>query len=379
MSGAGIDLVALEEALAAKQTLPHGWYYDPDVFELELEHIFRRGWQYAGPCDQISSPNDIMVCQIANVPVVVTRDREGVLRAFVNMCRHRGFPVAREDCSRRTMTCAYHGWTYELDGRLRTAPRSEHEGNDEFDKSSISLMPVSVDTWKGFVWVSPNPDAGSFVDAHPELADVEEVFGKEPGGFSFEHLRAAHQRHTFDIPVNWKIAVENLIECYHCPTIHRQTFSSLHDLGHDSFICTNRRKVIQHFAPRKDGARTHTSASGTTETADDGMMVVTWPGSYVYTEGLIGMASAFIPTGPESTRQVLDIWARSDLSEDFATEWIDFHLGAVREDIEAISDLQPGLKSRAMSNGTLLPGSESAVAHFHHLYFDTMSEALSPA
>src|SRR5262245_32183241 len=107
-------------------TLPFSWYTDPEIHEAEFDRIFHHCWQYIGRADKVSSPGDIVVGHVGDVPVVVTRDRDGVLRGFVNVCRHRGFRVMRDDCNRKTMTCPYHGWTYELDGRLRNAPRSEH-------------------------------------------------------------------------------------------------------------------------------------------------------------------------------------------------------------------------------------------------------------
>src|SRR5690349_16478637 len=112
----GVDAAAIDDALARKLTFPARWYSDPAIYDLELEQIFRRSWQLAGPLHRVERRGDHFVCSAGHVPIVVTRDLEGELRGFVNVCRHRAFPVAREDGNRRTLQCAYHGWTYDLDG-----------------------------------------------------------------------------------------------------------------------------------------------------------------------------------------------------------------------------------------------------------------------
>src|ERR1700757_1193584 len=167
----GIDADAVDEALSRDLTFPARWYSDPDIYAFELERIFPRAWQYAGPIDSLSRPGDHVVCRVGHVPIVVTRDGHGELRAFINVCRHRAYPVAVEDGNRTTLQCRYHAWTYDLDGSLRKAPRSEHE--EVFDKSELCLLPVAVDTWNEFVFANPDPDAAllrDVFDGFPALA-----------------------------------------------------------------------------------------------------------------------------------------------------------------------------------------------------------------
>jgi phenylpropionate dioxygenase-like ring-hydroxylating dioxygenase large terminal subunit len=364
-----IDLLAVEEALKQNLTLPFSWYSDPAVYEFELETIFRRGWHYAGPAEQVSQPGDVMVTQAAEVPVVVTRDRDGELHGLVNVCRHRGFPVVRENCSRGTLQCGYHAWTYELDGRLRKAPRSQHE--QAFDASELSLLPVSVDTWGGFVWVSRDPHAGTLLEAHPEL----DVIASERGGLDLAGYRAGHQRYTTELAANWKVAIENLVECYHCPTIHKTTFAEVYELDRDRYEYINRGQIIEHFAPRKiDRGRVPDNLRAT---GSDGRLIVLWPSSYIFVEGVFAMASTFVPTGPETTRQITDIWAREELDDAVVAEWGAFHNRAVVEDVEVVGALQPALRAKAFAHGRLLPESEVCVAYFQRLVLDAYSEALS--
>src|SRR5690242_1450502 len=110
-----------------ERTLPYSWYSDPEILRREQEHIFRSSWQYVGHSGQLPQPGSFFATAAGTTPVVVTRDRDDELRAFVNVCRHRGFTVAEGEGCRETLQCPYHAWTYGLDGRLRAAPRSEEE------------------------------------------------------------------------------------------------------------------------------------------------------------------------------------------------------------------------------------------------------------
>ena len=115
------------EALAAGLTLPAGWYTDPAVLRLEQERIFRRSWVYAGRAEQVAEPGQFFTARSGDVPIVCVRGQDGELRAFVNVCRHRASVLVAGEGKRETLQCGYHAWTYNLDGSLRSAPRSERE------------------------------------------------------------------------------------------------------------------------------------------------------------------------------------------------------------------------------------------------------------
>src|SRR5581483_1585289 len=122
----------LWNSLERGYTLPADWYTNPRVFARETSRIFRHTWQYIGLTEQVRQPGDFFTCTIGNVPLIITRDENGQLRAFVNVCRHRGSElVLQERGHRNTFQCHYHAWTYNLDGTLRTAPgMNDEEGFD---------------------------------------------------------------------------------------------------------------------------------------------------------------------------------------------------------------------------------------------------------
>jgi nitrite reductase/ring-hydroxylating ferredoxin subunit len=188
-------------------TLPAGRYSDPAVLQAERERIFTSAWQYAGPLHQAAEPGSFFASIAGHIPVVVTRARDEELRAFVNVCRHRGHVVAQGAACRETLQCPYHAWTYGLDGALRRAPRSERE--PAFDASVLSLLPVAVEAWGPFVFV--NPDAGASALAET-LGELPRVLAE--GGVDLDRLRF-HSHAERSREVNWKVALENSIACSH--------------------------------------------------------------------------------------------------------------------------------------------------------------------
>src|SRR5579862_1587183 len=150
---------AVFAGLTAGDTLPALLYAAPEVHRLEQEKIFARSWQYACHDSKLARPGDVVLAKAGDIPIMIVCGKDGELRGFVNVCRHRLHPVATTDCSARLLRCPYHGWTYELDGRLKHAPRQAREPG--FDCSAISLKPVSVERWDQFVFVNADADAAA--------------------------------------------------------------------------------------------------------------------------------------------------------------------------------------------------------------------------
>ena len=125
---------------AGNRSIPWDWYVDPAVARLEQETIFRRTWQYAGHTGEVAEPGSFTPARVGDIPVVLVRDQRGTLRAFVNVCRHRGYTLCEAPGKRETLQCAYHAWTYDLDGSLRNAPRADTEPG--FDREELGLVPA---------------------------------------------------------------------------------------------------------------------------------------------------------------------------------------------------------------------------------------------
>ena len=211
----------------------------------ERARIFARSWQYAGRAEQVATPGSFLATDAGGIPILVTRDAAGELRAFLNVCRHRG-AVLIEGCGERaTVQCHYHAWTYDLDGSLRNAPRSDREPG--FDKSEWSLLPASVGTWGPFLFVNPDPDAPP-LDEH--LGDLPEIARAR-------HRRRRlvfHSRVEFGANANWKIVVENFLECYHCATAH-PGFSAEVDVHPDRYLLEAHATYSAQFCAAKADRR----------------------------------------------------------------------------------------------------------------------------
>ena len=234
----------LEVALARGATLPWAWYTDAAVLRLEQERIFGRSWQYAGHTGQAKDPGDYFTCQAAHAPVVVVRDHERRLNAFLNVCRHRGAVVVEGSGRRETLQCPYHAWTYNLDGSLRSAPRSDREPG--FESADFSLLPLQVDTWGPFIFVNPAAEAPPLAATLGGLPKLVEEAGIELGELRFG-LRA-----EYELEANWKVACENFLECYHCQVAH-PAFSKLIDVAPDSYRLEADALYSSQFAPLREG------------------------------------------------------------------------------------------------------------------------------
>jgi len=194
--------------------LPAHWYRDATHHERELQAIWYRSWVCVGREEEIAAPRDYKAVQVGTQPVLLLRHADGGLRAFHNVCRHRGSVLCTEAAgklSSERIVCPYHAWTYDMDGRLAATPRQMDTPG--FDQSRYPLHDVAVDAWGGFIFVNLlGESAPPLMDA---LADIPAQFERH----DFAGLRIG-KRIVLDVQANWKLLLENFSECYHCPVVH---------------------------------------------------------------------------------------------------------------------------------------------------------------
>jgi Rieske 2Fe-2S family protein len=194
------------------KTLDRHYFVSPQIFAKEQERIFSEQWLCVGHQNQIAKPGEYLMQDVVGESVIVLRDHSGQVRAFYNVCRHRGTRLCEEKSGqlRETLQCPYHAWTYALDGRLVGAPHMDKvEG---FDKVDYSLHAVRLGLWEGFIFLTLAKNA----------TPIEEVFAPLAGKFThwnLPKLRSA-RRIEYDVRANWKLIFENYSECYHCPLVH---------------------------------------------------------------------------------------------------------------------------------------------------------------
>ncbi|MFJ2443691.1 aromatic ring-hydroxylating dioxygenase subunit alpha [Streptomyces sp. NPDC087658] len=200
-------------------TLPGHYYTDPEIFRREQEKIFESLWFCAVRSADLATPGAFRTVRVGRESVLVTRSRTGELRAFLNVCRHRGARLCTEESGqvRRNLQCPYHAWTYDLNGKLIAAPNLVKM--PDVDRVAYGLIPVRLREWLGYAWLCLAEDPPSFED-HVIGAAVERLGDTA----SIERYRteglALGRRITYDVRANWKLIVENFMECYHCATIH---------------------------------------------------------------------------------------------------------------------------------------------------------------
>lgn len=214
------EIIQLIDSQRERHSLAREFYTDPDIYDRDIERIFLRSWQYAGHVSEIPERGDWLLFDFAGESVIVARDLEGNINAMLNVCRHRGSRVCieRKGCNKR-LICRYHGWTYDLDGKLVGASRM----NDDFDKSGIGLKRIQVEVLDGMIFVNFAEQPAPFAPVREGLADCLRPY-------DLAHARVAH-RQTYPIKANWKLSVENYCECYHCAPAHPE-YSRGHSLAH---------------------------------------------------------------------------------------------------------------------------------------------------
>ncbi|MFD8077621.1 aromatic ring-hydroxylating dioxygenase subunit alpha [Streptomyces sp. NPDC059718] len=200
-------------------TLPGSYYTDPGIFAQEQERIFEAMWFCVARSSELGRPGAFRTVDVGRESILVTRSRDHAVRAFYNVCRHRGARLLTEEGGevRRAFQCPYHAWTYDLDGRLVAAPNLTKM--PDVGRTEYGLVPVHVREWLGYVWVCLAEDPPSFEEqvvgeVVARLGDVESL-----ERYGIEDLRVG-RRIVYDVRANWKLIVENFMECYHCATIH---------------------------------------------------------------------------------------------------------------------------------------------------------------
>ncbi len=198
---------------AGAKTLPQRYFISPEIFAKERENIFSSQWVLAGHQSQIAKAGDYFVREVAGESLIIVHDQKATLRAFYNVCRHRGTRLCEEPSGHSsTIQCPYHAWTYALDGRLAGAPNMDKEGG--FDRDDYSLHAINLALWNGFI----------FVNLAEEPTPLGELFAPLAGKFThwnLPQLRSA-KRIDYDVRANWKLIFENYSECNHCPGVHPQ-------------------------------------------------------------------------------------------------------------------------------------------------------------
>jgi choline monooxygenase len=335
-------------------TIPAPWYVDPRVHELEKKAVFG-GWQVVGRLDQVKETGDFFTAEVAGEPLVVARGRDGVVRAFFNVCRHHAAAVATEEQGRAaSLRCPYHGWTYSLEGELRGTP--DFDGVCGFDRAQNGLVHVPMETWENFVFVR--------LEHGPSLA---EFLGRLPERIRPLGLGGLHfvERRKYVLDSNWKVFVDNYLDGgYHVPFLHKGLDSVLDYAG---YTIENEDRFCLQSSPVVDSGRDASTAA--VRKGERALYYWLYPNFMInWYEGVMD-TNLVLPLGVDRTLVIFDFYF-SDVSEAAMVRNRDSIGVGGRiqdEDTGICVSVQRGLGSRAYRAGRLSVRREAGEQLFHRL------------
>jgi choline monooxygenase len=337
---------------ALRWSIPARWYADPEIYRLEQKRIFAREWMLIGFAAQLPAPGDTLARDIAGRPVFVIRNREGALRAFLNICRHRAARLVPEGAGHcDLLRCPYHGWLYDAEGRLKAMPEFGEAAG--LDRGKLGLLPVRVAEWRGLVFVNLDADTDTVEKGLGDLVPLAERFPLERFAWV--------DRTVYKLHFNWKNYVDNYMEGYHIPYLHpglnRETDAKAYEVTLGDRVCV-------HRAPTRSGA------------TYEGLWLWRWPNITIgiYGDGL--NITRIVPEGTARMALEIDFFFLPDPNADAEDRRrkMQWTREVVEEDFAVCRAVQKNLESGFYESGPLSPRHENGVAYFH----DLVRQALRP-
>ena len=363
------DTTQLPESLIS--TLPGSYYTDPAIFAMEQDRIFEAMWFCVVRAADLDKPGAFRTVQVGRESVLVTRSRSGEVRAFFNICRHRGAQLCTQDSGevKRAFQCPYHAWTYDLDGKLIAAPNLTKM--PDIDRTEYGLRRIAVREWLGYVWVCLATEPPSF-----EESVIKDVLDRLGDLESIDHYDVANlgvgRRIVYDVQANWKLIIENFMECYHCATIHPELVEVLPEfrdglaaqffVGHGAEFGDD----VQGFTV--DGSAGVEHIPGVTEDQDRRYYAITVrPQVFVNLVPDHVIIHRMFPLAADHTIVECDWLFLPDVvasGKDLSRSVELFHR-VNSQDFEACERCQPAMDSRVYRDGGVLVPSEHHIGEFH--------------
>lgn len=351
--------------LERAKTIPSSWYFDRDIYSLECKAIFGATWQMVGRADQVADAGEYLTTEIAGEPILVIRDEKLTLRAFFNVCRHKATVVLPERCGKVSkLRCRYHGWTYDLAGKLRGTP--EFDGVQDFCKEDFGLAEIGVAIWGPHVWVHLDPPGQTLEDF---LAPLPQWAGDR----GLDKLKFCGT-HEYTLNCNWKVYVDNYLDGgYHVNTVHPSLAGVLDYSQYKTVTHGNTSVQTSPLVPN--------SADATTTKTRTGKEAAYWwvMPNYMLNlyEGVMD-TNLVLPLGPEKCKVIFDFYfadTEGELAEQYIKDSISVANQVQEEDMLICEEVQRGLNSRSYSTGRFSVKRETAAYYFHQLLAERLSTA----
>ena len=359
----------LPQPLDRARALPANFYAGAGMPALDRRAIFDRGWQLVGHVSQLQQAGDHVVADLAGLPVLAVRGADDQIRVLHNVCRHRAGPIAQCDgLAAKSLRCRYHGWTYGLDGVLKSAP--EMGGATDFDPREIRLPQLQVRVWQGLVFAAASGDAMEF-DAL--VAGIDARLGADHDLARYGH----HQRVGYDVACNWKVYIDNFLEGYHVPHVHPALNRMLDYRSYVTEVAEWHALQWSPLVTPDEGGDATLYGSG------DALYYWLWPNTMLNILPGRLQTNRVVPMGVDRCRVEFDFYYAPDpegTDANAARAKREADLGfsdeVQHEDLHICEDVQRGLASGSYVPGRLNPVRESGVHHFHEMLRAAYRQAL---
>lgn len=354
-------------------------YTDPEIFRLEQQNIFETMWNCVLRADSLASAGEWKTVTVGREEIIVVRTRKAGIQAYYNVCRHRGMRVCTtEQGKSRTLQCGYHAWTYALEGDLVAAPNLT--SMPDVDRQEYGLKAVHVREWLGYVWVCLADEPLSFDDT--VLGEVRTRFGEVQSidNYGIEALKLGETK-TYDVQANWKLIIENFMECYHCATIHPELTEVIPEFADG--LASQRKNGEIHGASfgsdiagfTVDGSNGVAELPAIAPSQDRKYYAITVkPQVFINTVPDHVIIHRMFPQSESRTIVICDWLFLPEVIEqgmDISKSVELFHR-VNQQDFEACELTQPSMSSKAYANGGALVPSEHHIEEFHQWWNDIM-------
>ncbi|KOP78215.1 aromatic ring-hydroxylating dioxygenase subunit alpha [Cytobacillus solani] len=344
-----------------KRTLTYDLYTDPQVYQQEINDVFAKSWQLVGHVSQVEKVGQFFTTEVAGEPILVTRGKDEVVRAFYNVCPHRATKLEKADSgTKKIFACGYHGWTFHLDGQLNKAPN--FSGEDAHCVSDRCLRQVRMEIGEGLIFVNLDDHAAPLAEAYGD-------FFARLGKFPFlGELKRINQK-TRVIKANWKAFIDNYLECDHCHVAHPSFIATLDMKNYQIVTCQNYSVQASVVKPDKK--------MGTTDLNEaefqGGEFYWLWPNLMVTIyPGPANMATIqMVPIDHETTLGVYTYFFRDENLTQEEQDLVTFAEQVRAEDVELVELEQVGFRSRAFNQG-VYSSSEKAIVQFHEMVLEAL-------
>ncbi len=347
-------------------------YLDPAFLGIEQQQVFHKSWQFLCHEEKLREAGSYVATHVQGQSVFACQGQDDELRAFYNVCKHRGHELVQGSGQTKAIACPYHAWVYDLDGHLSSVRRSDLIEN--FNVRDVCLDSIRVEVFCHLVFINLDPNAIPLAEQSESLASEVMNYAPDLASLTYAHTL------TYQIKANWKAVVDNFLECYHCPVAHRD-FCTLVEM--DTYRVNTHGIYSSHMAK---AGRSDNKAYGVDEASvTDHAVWYLWPNTTLMRYPGRGnfMVWRFYPAGPEETYEIFDFFLETDTPNETEIEAIKFVDEVLQpEDIAIVESVQRGMQTPSFNQGRYLVDpdgggmSEHAVHHFHGLVLDAYRRAV---